>query len=373
MDGPAADKPCNNGQNYDGMFESEEEKLAGQAEAWKYTFAFVDSLAVKSVVLLGIPDIIARHGPKATLSLSQIAAELPTKKPDVDCLFRILRFLVAKNFFRAETSGGANEVSYGLTPASKWMLKDGTAAPSLSMAAMLLMQNDVTSVAPWHRFNECVLDGGVAFEKANGLHIWDYAAAHPDYNRLFNQAMACNANIVMKAILSKYEGFRSLNSLVDVGGGIGTTVAEIVKAHPTINGINYDLPHVISTAPHFPGVKHVGGDMFREVPSADAVFMKWIMHDWGDEDCVKILKQCRKAIPETGKVIIVDTVLNAREKTALDPSLGLVFDLVMIAHTSGGKERSEEDWENLLKEGGFPRFNVIAIPALQSVIEAFPY
>ncbi|GLJ07302.1 hypothetical protein SUGI_0063920 [Cryptomeria japonica] len=337
MDGPAADKLSNNGEICDCMFE------------------------IRSVVLLGIPDIIARHGPKATLPLSQIAAELPTQKPDVNCLFRILRFLVAKNFFRAETSGGGNEMSYGLTPASRWMVKDGVEALSLSMTAMLLVKNDVASVAPWHRFNECVLDGGVAFEKANGLHIWDYAAAHPDYNRLFNQAMACNANIVIKAILSKYKGFRGLNSLVDVGGGIGMTVAEIVKAYPTINGINYDLPH------------HVGGDMFKEVPSADAVFMKWIMHDWADEDCVKILKQCRKAIPETGKVIIVDTVLNSREKTALDPSLGLVFDLLMIAHSSGGKERSEEEWKNLLKEGGFHRLNVITIPALQSVIEAFPY
>ncbi|XP_057842886.2 (R,S)-reticuline 7-O-methyltransferase [Cryptomeria japonica] len=364
MNAAAANSPCTS------LFESEEEEQAGQAEAWKYTFAFVDSLAVKSVVLLGIPDIIARHGPKATLSLSQIAAELPTQKPDVNCLFRILRFLVAKNFFRAETSERENEVRYGLTPASKWMLKDGA---SLSMSAMLLMQDDVRSVAPLHHLNECILEGGVAFEKAHGLQSWDYAVAHPQYSDLFNQAMACNANIVMKAILSKYEGFQGLNSLVDVGGGIGATVGEIVKAHPTINGINYDLPHVIATAPHFTGVKHVGGDMFKEVPSADAVFMKWVLHDWGDEDCVKILKQCRKAIPETGKVIIVDPVLNAAEKTAMDPSLGLVFDLIMLAFSSGGKERSEEEWKNLLKEGGFPRFNVIAIPALQSVIEAFPY
>ncbi|XP_059075048.1 (R,S)-reticuline 7-O-methyltransferase-like [Cryptomeria japonica] len=113
--------------------------------------------------------------------------------------------------------------------------------------------------------------------------------------------------------------------------------------------------------------------MFKEVPSADAVFMKWVLHDWGDEDCVKILKQCRKAIPETGKVIILDAVLNATEKTALDPSMGFVFDLAMLAHTVAGKERSEEEWKNLLKEAGFPRFNVITIPALQSVIEAFPY
>ncbi|GLJ07300.1 hypothetical protein SUGI_0063880 [Cryptomeria japonica] len=204
MNGPTAHKPCNNGEIYDAMFESEEEELAGQAEAWKYTFAFVESLAVKSVVLLGFPDIIARHGPKATLSLSQIAAELPSEKPDVSCLFRILRFVVAKNFFSAETNGGANEVRYGLTPASKWMAKGGASAPLLSMAPGLLMQNDVTSLTPWHHFNECVLNGGVAFEKVHGLHIFDYGAAHPEYSNLFNQAMACNANMVIKAILSKY-------------------------------------------------------------------------------------------------------------------------------------------------------------------------
>ncbi|KAH9313415.1 hypothetical protein KI387_044049 [Taxus chinensis] len=356
-----------------GLFESEEEELSGQAEAWRFTFAFVDSLAVKSAVLLGIPDIIARQAPNATLSLSQIAAHLPSEKPDLNCLFRILRFLVAKKFFRAETAmsteeGVDVEMRYGLTPASKWLVKDG-----VSMAAMLLMQNDRTSVAPWHHFNECVVKGGVAFEKANGAHIWEYASAHPDYNDLFNSAMACNANIVMKAVLSKYQGFRSLNSLVDVGGGTGTAVAEIVKAYPAIKGFNYDLPHVVATAPHLPGVKHIGGDIFKSVPSADAVFMKWIMHDWPDEDCVKILKQCRKAIGERGKVIIVDVVLDSREKAALDPNLGIVFDLVMIAHSSGGKERTEEEWKKVLEEGGFPRFNVISIPALQSIIEAFPY
>ena len=69
------------------------------------------------------------------------------------------------------------------------------------------------------------LCNGKLFNLCHGLHIWDYAAAQPDYNDLFNKAMACNASIVTKAILSKYEGFRGLNSLVGVGGGTGTTVA----------------------------------------------------------------------------------------------------------------------------------------------------
>uniref|UniRef100_A0A0D6QU46 O-methyltransferase domain-containing protein n=1 Tax=Araucaria cunninghamii TaxID=56994 RepID=A0A0D6QU46_ARACU len=354
------------------LFESEEEQLAGQAEAWRYTFAFVESVAVKSVVLLGIPDMIARHGPNGALSLSEIVAALPSPSPNVACLFRILRFLVAKKFFSAHivTKNGEMEMEmrYGLTPASKWMVKEN----ETSLVPMFLMQNDGRSVAPWHHFDECVLEGGIAFERANGAHIWDYASSHLDYNRLFNEAMACSSKIVMKAVLSKYKGFDGLTSLVDVGGGTGTAIAEIVRAYPRIRGFNYDLPHVVATASKLQGVEHIGGDMFESVPSADAVFMKCIMHDWGDEECIRILKNCRKAIPETGKVIIVDVVLDAREKGVLDPTLGLVSDLVMVAHSSGGKERTDQEWKHVLAQGGFGRYNIIGVPALQSIIEAFP-
>lgn len=360
----------------DGFFDSEEEELLGQAQAWRSTFAFAESLAVKSAVLLGIPDLIARQGPHGTLSLREIVARLPRETPDASCLFRIMRFLAAKGVFRAsvDSDGGNESTRYGLTPASKWLVQESR---ELSMAPMLLMQNDERSVAPWHRFNECVLDGGVAFERANGAEVWDYASAHPEFNDLFNSAMACNARIVMKAILSKYQGFHGLNSLVDVGGGTGSAVAEIVRSYPSIKCINYDLPHVVATAPHHPGVEQQGGDMFKTVPPADAILMKWIMHDWSDEECIKILKKCREAIPETGKVIIVDVVLDAsdqdeKSKAVMDPTIGIAFDLVMVAHSSGGRERREEEWKKVLLEGGFSRYNIISIPALQSVIEAFP-
>ena len=109
------------------------------------------------------------------------------------------------------------------------------------------------------------------------------------------------------------------------------------------------------------------------------------MHDWGNEDCIKILKRCRKAIPETGKLIIVDVVAldsnhrggdnnngGQKEKLVLDPNLVLVFDLVMVAHCSGGKERTEKEWKKILLEGGFSRYKIITIPDFQFVIEAFP-
>ncbi|GMN34482.1 hypothetical protein TIFTF001_042067 [Ficus carica] len=96
------------------------------------------------------------------------------------------------------------------------------------------------------------------------------------------------------------------------------------------------------------------------------------MHDWNDEDCVKILQNSRKAIPEkSGKVILVDLVLDTQNNAPFD-DMGLVADLVMVAHTSGGKERSENEWKKILKDGGFPRYKIIKIPALPSIIEAYP-
>ncbi|KAF7821945.1 (R,S)-reticuline 7-O-methyltransferase-like [Senna tora] len=107
-----------------------------------------------------------------------------------------------------------------------------------------------------------------------------------------------------------------------------------------------------------------------ELASIDLI---WILHDWSDEECIKILKNCRKAIGDEkrGKVIIVDSVLKAEGKGVFDDT-ALVFDLLMIAHSSGGKERTELEWNNLLRQAGFPRYNIINIPALVSIIEAYP-
>lgn len=101
--------------------------------------------------------------------------------------------------------------------------------------------------------------------------------------------------------------------------------------------------------------------------------MQWIMHDWAEEDCVKILKNCKKAIPEKkGKVIILDIVLESSEGDGMFGEARLAFDLVMLAHNAGGKERTEKEWKKLLNDGGFPRYKIINIPSMLSIIEAYP-
>ncbi|KAJ9686613.1 hypothetical protein PVL29_015471 [Vitis rotundifolia] len=197
--------------------------------------------------------------------------------------------------------------------------------------------------------------------KAHNNQIWDFASENPVFNNLFNYSMACTTKIVMKAVVTAYkDGFGCIRTLVGVGGGTRGTIAKLVKVYPHIKGINFDVPYVLALALayeetqfgwHYTNISHVKGDMFKSIPNADAIFMK------NDENCIKILKNCRKAIPKkTGKIIIVDALL---------------FNLVMIAHNINEKERTEVEWKKLLEEGGFLRYRILKTSTLPMIIEAY--
>nr|AMD33568.1 O-methyltransferase [Mangifera indica] len=341
--------------------------LEGQAEVWQYMFGFADSMVLKSAVELRLADIIHSYG--GPISLPQIASKIDSASPNIPYLGRIMRMLARKGVFGAHRPSEGGDTTYGLTHISTWLRHDS----ELSLAPMILMENNLWQLAPWHYLSQCVKQGGIAFKKAHGCEMWDFASQNPEFNKLFNDALACTTKIVMRAFLSQYkEGFNNVRSLVDVGGGTGGELAEILKTYPHMKGINFDLPHVVATAPEYDGVSNVGGNMFDAIPNADVIFMKWILHDWSDEACVKILKNCRKAIPEkTGRVVLVEIVLQENGDNMFG-NMDVVFDLLMFAHTTGGKERTEPEWKKLLEEGGFPRYNIINIPALPSIIEAYP-
>ncbi|EXB37024.1 (RS)-norcoclaurine 6-O-methyltransferase [Morus notabilis] len=350
------------------MDSADDENLRGQAEIWKYMFRFVDSMALRCVVELRIPDIINSHG--GPITLAQIVSSIPeASSPDISCLARIMRFLVRRNIFTAHhPSNGSEDITlYGLTHLSRWLL-----TCEQTLAPMLLWQTDPTLMTPMHYFSGCVKGGGVPFEKAHGRGMFAFMSENEEFGKACNDAMECTARIILKEILSDSQCgdhvFGCLGSLIDVGGGTGGALSEIVKSYPHIKGINFDLPHVVSKAPVYAGVSHVAGDMFESIPSADA----WIMHDWMDEDCVKILKNCRKAVPEkSGKVIIVDVVLDLKGNGLFD-DMGLILDLLMAAHSLGGKERTEKEWKKILKEGGFSCYKIIRISTFLSIIEAYP-
>uniref|UniRef100_A0A1D1YIL2 Caffeic acid 3-O-methyltransferase n=1 Tax=Anthurium amnicola TaxID=1678845 RepID=A0A1D1YIL2_9ARAE len=99
--------------------------------------------------------------------------------------------------------------------------------------------------------------------------------------------------------------------------------------------------------------------MFESVPSGDAIFMKWILHDWSDQHCVKVLKNCWKALPETGKVIVVEGILPVAPETTKEAQGQFHMDLLMLAYNPGGKERTEAEFESLAMEAGFSQLRKV--------------
>ncbi|KAL2488068.1 Flavone 3'-O-methyltransferase 1 [Forsythia ovata] len=172
-------------------------------------------------------------------------------------------------------------------------------------------------------------------------------------------------------LLEVYSGFEGVKEMVDVGGGLGATLNLIASKYPNIRGINFDLPHVIKDAPICSGVEHVGGDMFESVPKGEVIFMKWILHNWSDEHCLKLLKNCWKALPETGKVILVDAVLPEYPETDLLSKMGFHYDMAMMTISPGGKERTKEELEKLAKSAGFTDLKLICRVYCDWIIELY--
>ncbi|KAI6677530.1 hypothetical protein NL676_038326 [Syzygium grande] len=311
--------------------DEDDEEAKARVDIWKYVFGFTEMAVVKCAIDLGIADAMASH-PEPSISLSQLSSSLGCCPSS---LRRILRFLVHRKIFRHH----ADDDAYSQTPLSRRLLTRG----ENSMAAFILLESTPVMLAPWLNLSSHVAGASAEapppFVVAHGDDIWAYSAANPGHSKLINDAMACHARAAVPALAEDCpEVFEGL----------------LRKAFPWIRGINFDLPHVVSGAlPPCEGVVHVGGDMFLGVPKADAAFLMWVLHDWSDSECVQILKNCREAISESksGKVIIAEAVIGEKEDGKLTGAR-LALDMVMMAHTSGGKERTEKEWAHVLASRG---------------------
>ncbi|KAK1422280.1 hypothetical protein QVD17_25279 [Tagetes erecta] len=345
--------------------------LRGQAQILQYLYGSLDGMAIRCCVELHIADIINHH--QRPVTLIEISNAIDSPSINIDGLRRLMKFLVHRKLFdetAVNHSDSEDQPLYSLNHCSKWLLHD----TDVTLAPLVMMRTDPVTLLHFHGLSRSIKEGGAAFKAAHGDEFFDFCLRNSEYNKVFNEAMACTAKITTNAIVSSYkDGFLgSKGSVVDVGGGIGTAVSEIVKAFPHLKGINFDLSHVVSGAPSYDGVTHVAGNMFNSIPTADTIFMKWILHDWSDKDCIKILQNCRKAIStKTGKLIIVEIVQQPTTHDVFD-DIRLTYDMVMFSYFSCARERTEREWKKLLEEGGFSRYNIIKIPALQSIIEAFP-
>uniref|UniRef100_M1BS72 O-methyltransferase n=1 Tax=Solanum tuberosum TaxID=4113 RepID=M1BS72_SOLTU len=160
----------------------------------------------------------------------------------------------------------------------------------------------------------------------------------------------------MKRIVECYKGFQGVKEIIDVGGGLGISLASIISKYPNIKGI-----------------EHVGGDMLKSVPQGELIILKAILHNWDDDDCVKILKNCWRALPNDGKVVVIEQIQPEYPETNLLSKHSFTLDISMMIMFDGGKERTKQQFEDLAKQAGFASLKVVARAYYYWIMEFYKY
>ncbi|WCJ38563.1 O-methyltransferase family protein [Euphorbia peplus] len=352
------------------------ELFEAQAHIWNHIFNFINSMSLKCAVDLGIPEII--HGYGKPITISELNASLSIHPTKAHCLPRLMRVLIHSGFFdlaKTNNQSDEEEEGYVLTNSSQLLLKDNP----FSVRPFLLAMLDPVLIKPWDFASTWFLNGHddhTSFGIAHGMPFWDYAKVDPKFNNLFIEGMASDSRLVTSFLIDEgKEVFDGINSIIDVGGGNGTTAKAIVEKFPHIQCTVLDLPHVVEGLYNTSNLKFVAGNMFDEVPPADAILLKWIMHDWSDEECLKILEQSKKAIKERkgGKVIIIEHIVRDHKKGNNHEAVQtqFFFDMLMMMIVNG-KERNENEWATLFSDAGFTTYKITGVLGLRSIIEVYP-
>ncbi len=227
----------------------------------------------------------------------------------------------------------------------------------------------------WQGLLESIKTGKTAAEIAGFDNAFELMAQDPERVQLFNDAMVAYTRRVTPAVIAAYD-FSAIKYLIDVGGGHGQLISGILKANPAMRGAIYDLPRCAGGAKKLlaeAGVANrcefIAGNFFDSVPSgADGLIMKSIIHDWNDERSVAILRNCRQALPPSGRLLLVERVMPEVAEAKPEHRDLALGDLNML-RGPGGSERTESEYRELLAKGGFKMTRVVPAGPM-SVIEA---
>lgn len=292
---------------------------------------------------LRIADLLAQ-GPRSAEELATAAGVKP------DPLRRVLRALVAHGVF-VECEDGRFKQSE-----LSDLLRDDIAG---TLRPTVLLYGGRALWAPWSQILHTIRTGETAFSKVHGAELFDYFGEHEEDARIFNRAMTQGSAAVAEDIVRAYD-FGRFHTIVDVGGGQGLLLARILGAFRGARGILFDLPQVMEGARAVlakQGVADrctlVGGSFFDAVPAGgDGYVMKWILHDWDDAACTKILRNVRAVIPLDGRLVVVERVMPERVADDAPVRFGLLMDVNMLVNLAG-RERTEEEFRRLFEASGF--------------------
>ncbi|XP_015962395.1 isoflavone 7-O-methyltransferase-like [Arachis duranensis] len=327
------------------------ESFKAQALVYRHMYGILDSMCLKWIVDFRIPNIIHNHGKPITLSELVSVLKIPSAKFDSTDLF--MHYMAHNGFFDIVTIHGDDDSNqeeekeaFALTAASELLIK-GTENSSISPVVEMFL-DDPTLSSSMHNLNKWFYDENrPLYEITLGKPLWEFLDKNPTNLSLFNDAMASDSQMIKLALKDHHMTFERLETIVDVGGGNGTTVQIISEKFPALKCIVFDLPQVVKNLKGCNNLSFVGGDMFKSIPKADAILLKLVLHNWSDDNCIKILRNCKDAVNASsknknkGKIIILEAVINEEQDESEITRLKFLMNISMyiILH---GKERTKK-------------------------------
>ena len=269
---------------------------------------------------------------------------------DYNLAYRLLRALGSLGLLRE----GVNR-DFTITQQGEFLRKDNPK----TLRGIALLEEGPEHYALWKHLPTMIKDGKQnAFPREYGQKLFEFTDSNPLYREVFNQAMSSYSSIQTAWVTDALDGynFSNVNTVCDVGGGQGHLLCSLLVKYPHIRGTVIELDSVIKNNDLLwaekMGVKdrcsYVGGNMFSKVPAADAFIMKMILHDWSDDECVKILSNIYNAASENGRILIAEHLVPGPE----EPHFSKLFDIHMMC-VATGKERTVEEYVDLLKKTGW--------------------
>ena len=311
---------------------------------------------------LRIADLLA-DGPRTS---EDLAAATGAYAPS---LHRLLRALTTIDICREREDG-----SFEITPIGSLL---GTDVPGSLRSWTIWWGTNLWQV--WGNLLYSVKTGESARKLLTGTDGFKHLEQDPEAAAVFNRALVELTRLVSESVVRTYD-FSGLKRIVDVGGGYGELLISILRANPAISGVLFDLPEVIEggkrrfeEAGLASRCEFLEGDFFESVPGgADAYILKSVIHDWDDKNSERILENCRHAMAEGERLLLVERVLPDRLEVSAAHQAVVRSDLTMlVAHAA--QERTEAEIRGLLSSAGFRVTRILPLGMTFSIIEAFPY
>jgi hypothetical protein len=312
----------------------------------------VDTKTLGSVVELRIPELLA-DGPR---TVDDLAA---TSGADPDALRRVLRYLVSRGLFRARADDRFENNS------ATDILREGH---PWSWRAWVEFAASDWHAEIWDHLIDRLRGHRPATEAAFGVPFFEYLnRTNPDAGRTFNQAMACGSRI-QGLLFAERVPLTGFQHVCDVGGGTGSILVHLLRTNPRLRGTVFDLPELAADARAVidaellgDRAQFVGGDFFESVPPACDLYLLFaVVHDWGDQECHRILTNVADAMTPGGRIMVIERPLPTDDR----PDFAKLADMLMLLLGDGGRERTDADYERVFANANLKIRRRITLPSL---------